>query len=87
MSALLHIVLTVVEILALVIALAVYLVILARQLRAVADTISQLGVRVRATEQRLRDLGPAAGEVNAALEDLRSGLRPVSEKASRMARL
>ena len=82
MSGFVQTVLTVVEILALVIALAVYLVILARQLRAISDSVWGLN-----TEQRLRDLGPAAAEVNSALADLRSRLAPVTDKASRAARL
>lgn len=80
-------VLTVVEILALVIALAIYLIIFARQLRAISDSIWGLNTRIQSTEQRLRDLGPAAAEVNSALADLRSRLAPVAEKASRAARL
>lgn len=85
MNALLHTVLTVAEILLLVIGVAIYLIVFASQLRAIADSTSRLAERIRTTEQRLRDLGPAAAEVNSTLGELRTVIPPVAEKASRVA--
>lgn len=85
MSATVQTILTVVEILLLVAGLAVFLIIFSGQLRAISGTLWQVTGRVRTTEQRLRDLGPAAAEVNSTLGELRTVIPPVAEKASRVA--
>ncbi len=85
MSQGLHVALTVVEILALVIAVAVYLIIFARQLGSISDSAWQASVRVRATEEQLRELGTAAAEINSTLDELHVALSPVAEKAASQA--
>ena len=82
MSQTLHIALTIVEILALVIAVAVYLIVFARQLGSITDTTGQANARIRAAEEELRELGIAAAEVNATLEELHTALAPLAEKAA-----
>ena len=86
MSATLQTILSVVEILVLVAGLAVFLLIFAGQLRAISASLWRVSERVRTTEQRLRDLGPAAEEVNAALADIRTALAPVAQRAESSAR-
>ncbi len=85
MSQGLHVALTVVEILALVIAVAVYLVIFARQLGSISDSAWHASVLVRATEEQLRELGTAAAEINSTLDELHVALSPVAEKAASQA--
>lgn len=86
MSGTLQTVLSVAEVLVLVAGLAVFLLIFAGQLRSIADTMGQLNERMRTTEQRLRDLGPAAEELNAALADTRTALGPLAQRAESSAR-
>jgi hypothetical protein len=86
LSSTLQTVLTLVEIVVLVAGLAVFLLIFAGQLRSIADTMGQLSERLRTTEQRLRDLGPAAEELNAALADTRTALAPLAQRAESSAR-
>ncbi|MBA3370099.1 MAG: hypothetical protein H0T96_01390 [Thermoleophilaceae bacterium] len=85
MSQGLHVALTVVEILALVIAVAVYLIIFARQLGSISESAWQASVRLRATEEQLRELGTAAAEINSTLDELHVALSPVAEKAASQA--
>ena len=86
MSSTVQTILTVVEILLLVGGLAVFLIIFSGQLRAISGSLWQLNERVRTTEQRLRDLGPAAEEVNAALSDISTALAPLAARAESSAR-
>jgi hypothetical protein len=82
MSQTLHVALTIVEILALVIGVAVYLVIFARQLGSISDTTGRATARVRAAEEQVRELGTAAAEVNSTLEELHEALSPLAKKAA-----
>lgn len=81
----LQIVLTVAEIVGLVAVLAVYLLVLGRQLRSVATGLAQVSARVREVEQRFEALGPAAAEVNWTLEELAAALPHVARKAEDLA--
>lgn len=82
MSQTLHVALTIVEILALVIVVAVYLIVFARQLGSISDTTGQATARIRAAEDEIRELGMAAAEVNGTLEELHTALSPLAEKAA-----
>lgn len=82
MSQTLHVALTIAEILALVIAVAVYLIVFARQLGSVSDITGQANARVRAAEEQLRELGTAAAEINSTLEEIHTALSPLAEKAA-----
>ena len=64
-------VLTVAEILALVIVLAIYLLIVGRQLRSISATLAEVAWGARAVERQLRAVGSNIGQVNAALTDIR----------------
>ncbi|HTN23481.1 MAG TPA: hypothetical protein VL120_05805 [Solirubrobacteraceae bacterium] len=63
-------VLTVAEILALVIVLAIYLLIVGRQLRSISATLAEVAWGARAVERQLRAVRSNIGQVNAALADI-----------------
>ena len=63
-------VLTVAEILALVIVLAIYLLIVGRQLRSISSTLAEVAWGARAVERQLRAVKSNIGQVNAALTDI-----------------
>ena len=63
-------VLTVAEILALVIILAIYLLIVGRQLRSISATLAEVAWGARAVERQLRAVRSNIGQVNAALTDI-----------------
>lgn len=81
MDATLHIVLTAAEIVALVAVLAVFLLVLTSQLRSLATGLQRVSAIVQALEGRLAELGRAAGDVNASLDELAGELPGVSQKA------
>lgn len=64
-------VLTVAEILALVIVLAIYLLIVGRQLRSISATLAEVAWGARAVERQLRAVRSNIGQVNAALTDIK----------------
>lgn len=63
-------VLTVVEIVALVVVLAIYLLIVGRQLRSISSTLAEVTWGARAVERQLRAVESNIGQVNAALTDI-----------------
>ncbi|MGI9098634.1 MAG: hypothetical protein ACR2H2_09135 [Solirubrobacteraceae bacterium] len=63
-------VLTVVEIVALVVVLAIYLLIVGRQLRSISSTLAEVAWGARAVERQLRAVKSNIGQVNAALSDI-----------------
>lgn len=63
-------VLTVFEILALVLTLAVYLLIVGRQLRSISATLAEVAWGARAVERQLRAVRSNINQVNAALTDI-----------------
>lgn len=85
MDATLHIVLTAVEIVALVAVLAIFLLVLTGQLRSLAGGLGRVNAIVQALEGRLAELGRAAGEVNATLDELAGDLPGVAQKAESLA--
>jgi uncharacterized protein YoxC len=64
-------VLTVAEILTLVIVLAIYLLIVGRQLRSISATLAEVAWGARAVERQLRAVRSNIGQVNAALTDIK----------------
>ncbi|MFP5309624.1 MAG: hypothetical protein ACLGIR_08605 [Actinomycetes bacterium] len=70
------IVLTVVEAVVLVAALAVYLVLLTRRLTSISDSLSKVAWGVRAVEVEVEAVGPAVGRVNGLLRELTEDLLP-----------
>ena len=79
-------VLTVVEIVTLVVVLAIGLLIIAKQLRHIAATLSEVTWGARAVERQLRAVGSNIGQVNWALEEISQTLPHVVEKAERAGR-
>jgi uncharacterized protein YoxC len=63
-------VLTVVEIVALIVVLAIYLLIVGRQLRSISATLAEVTWGARAVERQLRAVKGNIGQVNAALTDI-----------------
>lgn len=78
--------LTVVEILALVAVLAVYVVLVTRRLRSISSNLGRIAFGVRAVETQLERIGPAATRVNHGLGTLATSLPIVTEKAEQLAR-
>lgn len=70
--------LTVLEVVALVGALAVYLVLIARSLRQSAMTLAKVTFGVRAIEAQTAKVGHALGAVNGRLTDIAAGLRDLA---------
>ena len=63
-------VLSVAEILALVIVLAIYLLIVGRQLRSISATLAEVAWGARAVERQLRAVRSNIGQVNSALGEV-----------------
>jgi len=63
-------ILTVAEILALVIVLAIYLLIVGRQLRSVSSSLAEIAWGARAVERQLRAVRSNIDQVNSALTDI-----------------
>ncbi len=79
-------VLTVVEVLALVIVLAIGLLIVASQLRSISTKLAEITWGARAVERQLRATRSNVGQVNWALEEIAGTLPSVVDKAERMGR-
>lgn len=79
------VVLTLIEIVALIVILAIYLTIVSRHLRSIASTLAKVTFGVRAVEQQLEVIGPGVGRVNQILEETASALPGIAEKAERLA--
>ena len=77
--------LTVLEVVALVAALAIYLVLIARKLRSVAASLGSLSSAARALDEQGQGRAPGLAELNFALEKLLSELPSVVERAERVA--
>lgn len=78
--------LTVVEIVGLVVVLALYLILVAKQLRSIAATLAEVTWGARAVERQLRAVDSNIGQMNFALEEVAQALPGVVEKAERVAR-
>ena len=61
---------TVFEIVALIVVLAIFLLIVARQLRSIAATLAEVAWGARAVERQLKAVRSNIGQVNAALTDM-----------------
>jgi hypothetical protein len=79
-------VLTVVEIVALVVILAIYLLVVAYQLRLIASTLAEVAFGARAVERQLRAVRGNVGQINVVLEEIAGTLPGVVDKAERASR-
>ncbi len=78
-------VITVVEILALVIVLAIYLLLVAKLLRSIVATLAEIAWGARAVERQLRATRSNIGQVNAALTDIAAVAPGIVQSADRFA--
>ncbi len=79
-------VLTVVEVVALVVVLAIGLLIVASQLRSISTKLAEITWGARAVERQLRATRSNVGQVNWALEEIAGTLPSVVDKAERKGR-
>jgi hypothetical protein len=86
MSETLLIILSVAEILALVVVLAVFLLIIAGQLRSIVGTLQQVTWGARAVERQLLAVKPNVSKLNWALEEIAETVPAAADKAERLAR-
>jgi uncharacterized protein YoxC len=71
------IVLTLVEVAILVVVLAAYLIAIAATLRKISHTLGLVTFGVRAIEKQTEPIGPVAGDINGALEQIADALESV----------
>ncbi len=76
--------LSVVEVVALVVVLAIFLMIVASQLRSIASTLAEVTWGARAVERQLRAVRSNVGQINWALEEVAQTLPAVADKAERL---
>lgn len=74
--------LTVIEVLALVVVLALYLVAITRTLRRTSETLAKVSFGVRAIETQCRPIGPSVTKINGQLETIAGALAGVAELAN-----
>lgn len=86
MSTGLLITLTVLEIVALVAVLAIYVILVTRRLRSISANLGRIAFGVRAVETQLARIRPAATRINHGLGVLTTSLPLVTEKAEQLAR-
>jgi hypothetical protein len=86
MSKTLLILCSVAEIVGLIVVLAIYLIVVASQLRSIAATLSEVTWGARAVERQLRAVRSNIGQINWALEDIAAVLPDVADKAEELGR-
>lgn len=86
MSLTLLIILSVLEIVALVVVLAIFLLIIAGQLRSIVATLQEVTWGARAVERQLRAVRPNISKVNWALEEIAGTVPSATAKAESMGR-
>lgn len=77
--------LSVVEIAALVVILAIYLSIIARQLNSISANLARITFGVRAVETQCAVIGPAVERINGNLVDVDAGLTAAAIQAEKLA--
>lgn len=85
MSEPLLIILSVAEIVALVVVLAIFLLVIAGQLRSIVYTLKQVTWGARAVERQLLAVRPNISKINWALEEIARAVPAATEKAERLA--
>jgi methyl-accepting chemotaxis protein len=78
--------LTVAEIVALVVILAIYLLVVAGQLRSIAATLQEVAWGARAVEKQLRAVRSNINQTNWAMEEIATTLPSVADNAERAGR-
>lgn len=80
-----RILLSVLEIVALVVILAIYLSIIARQLNSISANLARITFGVRAVETQCAVIGPAVERINGNLSETANGLTTAATLAERLA--
>jgi hypothetical protein len=81
-----QLILTLLEIAALVLVLATYLAVIGNQLRRISATLAKITYGVRAVETMCSVIGPAVDRINGNLQDVAAGLQDAAVEAERLAR-
>jgi hypothetical protein len=81
-----QLILTLVEIAALVLVLATYLTVIGNQLKGISATLAKITFGVRAVETMCAVIGPAVDRINGNLQDVASSLQDAAVQAERLAR-
>ncbi len=81
-----QLILTLIEIAALVLVLAIYLTVIGNQLRVISATLAKVTYGVRAVETMCAVIGPAVDRINGNLQDVAAGLQEAAVEAERLAR-
>lgn len=85
MSEAMLVTLTVIEIVALVAVLALFLILIGGRLRSIADTLGQVARGASTIEGHVRQVGPGAGQINKTLGEIVGALPGVAQKAEALA--
>ena len=78
--------LSLIEIAALVLVLAVYLTVIGNQLKRISATLAKITYGVRAVETMCSVIGPAVDRINGNLQDVCSNLQEAAVEAEKLAR-
>lgn len=81
----LFVILTVLEVVALVAVLAAYVIAITRSLRNIVQYLGKISFGVRAVETQTGAIGPSVLKINATLKEIEAALGPIAEKAKRTA--
>ncbi len=81
-----QLILTLIEIAALVLVLATYLTVIGNQLKTISATLAKITYGVRAVETMCAVIGPAVDRINGNLQEIAVGLQDAANEAERLAR-
>ncbi|MEW6153053.1 MAG: hypothetical protein AB1673_03550 [Actinomycetota bacterium] len=81
-----QLILSLVEIAALVIVLAIYLTVIGNQLRRISATLAKVTFGVRAVETMCAVIGPAVDRINGNLDDICQNLQAAAVEAEKLSR-
>jgi hypothetical protein len=81
-----QLVLTIIEIAALVGVLAIYLTVIGNQLKSICASLARITFGVRAVETMCAVIGPAVDRINGNLQDVAENLQAAAVEAEKLAR-
>ncbi|HVL26549.1 MAG TPA: hypothetical protein VM390_00260 [Acidimicrobiales bacterium] len=81
-----QLVLSIIEIAALVIVLAIYLTVIGNQLKSICASLARITFGVRAVETMCAVIGPATDRINGNLQDIAQNLQVAAQEAERLSR-
>ncbi len=81
-----QLILSLIEIAALVLVLAIYLTLIGNQLNNISATLARITFGVRAVETMCAVIGPAVDRINGNLQEIASDLQAAAAEAERLAR-